>query len=76
MAYILTHALVFATSYLKVSGWQAGLSTGFWNWLGFVAPVTMGAVLWEGKPWGLWFLNAGYQLVNLLVMGVIIASWM
>lgn len=48
---------------------------GFWNWLGFVAPVTLGGVLWEGKPWKLWGLNNGYQLLSLLVMGVILALW-
>lgn len=48
---------------------------GFWNWLGFVAPVTLGAVLWEGKHWKLWFLNNGYYLVTLLLMGAVLALW-
>ena len=76
MAFVLSHALVFASTYLHESGVSAGLQTGFWNWLGFVAPVTIGVVLWEGKPWKLWFLLSGYWLVNLLVMGVILALWM
>lgn len=76
MAYVLSHVLVFATTYMQVSGWMAGLSSGFWMWLGFVAPVTVGSVLWDGKPWKLWFINAGYYLVALLVMGAIIAAWM
>ncbi|MEK7542332.1 MAG: DUF1761 domain-containing protein [Patescibacteria group bacterium] len=75
MAYVLAHALVFASSYFKISGVQAGLMVGFWNWLGFIAPVTLGAVLWEGKPVKLWFLNNGYYLVSLLIMGVILAVW-
>ena len=75
MAYVLAHALVFASTYLNVSGIWAGLMGGFWNWLGFVAPVTIGTVLWDGKPWKLWFINAGYWLVQLLVMGVILAAW-
>lgn len=75
MAYVLTHSLVFASAYLDAAGVQAGLMAGFWNWLGFVAPVTLGAVLWEGKPWKLWVLNNGYWLVSLLVMGVILALW-
>lgn len=41
----------------------------------FIAPVTLGVVLWEGKPWKLWVLNNGYQLLSLLVMGVILAIW-
>lgn len=45
---------------------------GFWNWLGFIAPVTLGVVLWEGKPWKLWVLHNAYYLLALLVMGVIL----
>lgn len=75
MAYVLAHALVFAEAYLKASGVSAGLMAGFWNWLGFIAPVTLGMVLWDGKPWKLWILNNGYHLLNLLIMGVILALW-
>ena len=75
MAYVLAHALVFASAYLKVNGVSAGLMAGFWNWLGFVAPVTLGAVLWEGKSPKLWVLNNGYYVVTLLLMGVILALW-
>lgn len=75
MAYVLAHSLVFAAAYLGVSGIKAGLQGGFWNWLGFVAPVTLGAILWEGKPWKLWFLNNAYWLLSLLIMGAILALW-
>ena len=75
MSYTLAHAIVFAGSYLNMSGVSAGLMGGFWNWLGFVAPVTVGVVLWENKPWKLWFITSGYYLVALMVMGVILAVW-
>jgi hypothetical protein len=76
MAYILSHNLVFGSSYLGTEGVVAGLNVGFWNWLGFVVPVTMGSVLWEGKSWKLWWLNVGYYLVSMLLMGIILAVWM
>lgn len=75
MSYVLAHALVFASAYLQVSGMAAGLMAGFWNWLGFIAPVTLGSVLWEGKPWKLYVLNNAYYIVSLLVMGAILAVW-
>lgn len=75
MSYVLAHALVFSSAYMSVSGVSAGLQVGFWNWLGFIAPVTLSSVLWEGKPWKLWLLNNGYYLVSLLLMGVILAQW-
>lgn len=75
MAYVLAHVLVFASTYMQVSGFQAGLSSAFWMWLGFIAPVGLGVVLWDGKPWKLFFLQSGYYLVGLLVMGAIIGAW-
>jgi len=41
MSYVLAHELIFASVYLKVSGVSAGLMCGFFNWLGFIAPVTL-----------------------------------
>src|SRR3989344_234051 len=67
MNYVLAHAIVFANAYLETEGVASGLVGGFWNWLGFIAPVTMGVVLWEGKSWGLWLINSGYYLVALSV---------
>jgi len=74
-SFVLSHELVFAMSYLKTSGVSAGLTTGFWNWFGFVAPITMGSQLWEKKPWKLYYINSGYWLVQLCLMGVILALW-
>ena len=75
MAFVLSHSLVFASAYLNESGIAAGLMSGFWNWLGFIAPVTIGVVLWEGKPWKLWAIIAGNWLVTLCAMGVILSLW-
>src|SRR3989344_4053159 len=66
MALVLGYFLVFTSYYLDITGISAGMQTGFFAWLGFVAPVTLGAVLWEGRPWKLWFLMNGYYLVALL----------
>lgn len=75
MSYVLAHALVFASAYLKVNGVSAGIEVGVWNWLGFIAPVTLGTVLWEGKSWKLWVLNNAYYLVTLSIMGIILSLW-
>ena len=75
MSYVLAHCIVFAGAYFAVSGVSAGLMSGFWNWLGFVVPVSAGVVLWEGKPWKLWFLNVSFWLVALLLMGALLAVW-
>lgn len=75
MSYVLAHALVFASAYLKATGVQAGLMAAVWNWLGFVLPVQIWQQLWEGKSWKLFLINGGHTLVGLLVMGVILSLW-
>lgn len=75
MAYVLAHSLVFAATFTQTSGYQAGLMVGFWSWLGFVAPVEMGSQLWEGKPWKLFWIQGGYYLASLCIMGIILAVW-
>lgn len=71
MAYVLAHVLDFA----KATTVQMGMQGAFWCWLGFIATTFMGKVLWENKPWKLYFLDTGHYLVNLLVMGSILAVW-
>ncbi len=71
MSYVLAHFVFYtgATSFIL------GMQTGFWIWLGFLATTTMGMVLWDNKPWSLYVLNNGYNLVVLLLMGGILAVW-
>jgi hypothetical protein len=75
MSYVFQHALVFASAYLKMSGVGGGLEAGFFNWLGFVAPVTIGIVTYQRKPFTLWLLQNAYWLLSLLVMGIILSAW-
>ena len=75
MGYVLYHSLIFASAYLKASGPTAGLMCGFWNWLGFIVPVTLNGVLWEKRSWKLWGFSVTYLLASLLLMGVILSVW-
>ena len=70
-AYILAHFVRYAGS---TSFWD-GVVTGFWIWLGFVAIAMAMNLMFEGRPWKLWQINAGYYLVVLLITGGILASW-
>lgn len=75
MAFVLAHSLEYASAYLGTVGVWAGIQVGFWSWLGFVAPVTLTSVLWEGKSWKLYFLNNAYYLVTLLAIGILLSIW-
>ena len=70
-AYVMAHFV----DYLSASTAKEAGMVGFWLWLGFVAPVTLGSVLWEGKSWSLWILNNAYQLVMLKMMAIILTLW-
>lgn len=54
---------------------NAALMFAFWLWLGFFATSNLGVVLWEQKKMELYYVNAGYNLVTLLVMAAILSSW-
>lgn len=44
-------------------------------WLGFSLPVYADVVLWDRKPWKLFFINAGFGLVSITFMAEIIRLW-
>lgn len=74
-------SLVTAAVLSMLVGWMgaktlnAGIAAGFWAWLGFVATVTLSAVLYAKMSWNLYILNNAYYLVSLAVMGAILAKW-
>ena len=71
-AYVLAHVMFLSQNFFQNPMLTTGLMTAFWMWLGFVMPVQVTDVLFGGKKWKLFAINTGYQLVTLLVMGVII----
>jgi len=75
MNFVLANDIIFSNTFLNIGGASGGMQSALWLWLGFVAPVSIGIVIWENKPWKLWFLNAGYYLFVLLVAGAIIGTW-
>jgi hypothetical protein len=71
MAFAMYHAIRYA--HVTTVPW--GLALGFLNWLGFVAVATVSTVTYEKRPAGLFWLHNGYNLISLMLMGVIIALW-
>jgi|ETNmetMinimDraft_2_1059921.scaffolds.fasta_scaffold07735_7 hypothetical protein len=72
--------LVMAYVYLYIMGMigyadvSSGVVLGFLLWVGFFATTLLGGVFWEGKPFNLYLINAGYQLVNLVAMGAVLGA--
>ena len=55
--------------------WQGGLHTGLFTGLFFIATALGVIYLFEQRPLKLWFINAGYQVVNFAAMGTIVGAW-
>ncbi len=70
-AWIMVHFVRYAGD---TTFWK-GIVTGFWLWLAFVAIILMTTVLFEGRSWNLWRINAGYWLVVLAINGGLLAAW-
>lgn len=73
--------LVIAFVLAQICAWRnattaaRGASVGVLLWLGIVCPVTLTTNLYEMRPANLFFINEGYVLVGLLVMGAILGAW-
>lgn len=61
--------LLFFTLLLQTAFWHAALMI----WVGFIVFQMTGIVFWEGRPWGLFVINAGYRLANLLLIGFVLS---
>lgn len=73
-AYILTHIIAFSLNFYHYPELQTGLTSAFWVWLGFVMPVQTADEIFGSKNWKLLAINTAYQLVSLLVMGVVLTA--
>jgi len=71
MAFVLVHAVVYAGA----TAFSQGLAVGFFNWIGFVAVSMLFSVNFEQRPFRLFLLNNGFQLITISVMGAILAVW-
>ncbi len=71
MIYILAHYV----DYMEAETASAGAETAFWPWLGFMVPLLVGSVLWDGKNFTVFAINAAHYLVAMLMAGVILATW-
>ena len=75
IAYMVVSALLAAYGLGLLFGGIGLVNGAIWGaliWLYFVAPVTAGAVFFQGRSWMWWAITAGYWLVGLIIMGAIV----
>lgn len=55
-------------------GMADGLMGAVFTWLGFIVPLNLNGVAFENKPWSMFFVNAGFYLVGLVVAAVLLVT--
>lgn len=70
--FMMSHVMALSENFYNYPPVMTGLTTAFFMWLGFVAPVQLTDVIFGSKKWKLFVINTGYQLTALLAMGVVI----
>ena len=71
VAFALLHMILWS----EASTFAAGAFIGFLAWLGFFAATQLPQGIYEGRPVKLFFINSGYWLVGLLIVGGLEAVW-
>lgn len=73
-AYVLFHVMTLSMNFFGYTAIMTGMTSAFWMWLGFVMPVQLtGVIFSNNKSFKLFAINTGYQLVVVLIMGLILA---
>ena len=71
MAYVMAH---FGIAW-GVFDWIGAIELAFWLWIGFSAVPMFGMYLWESRPFKAFAIVAGYWLIAMIVMSVILTLW-
>ncbi|EKD91033.1 MAG: hypothetical protein ACD_30C00049G0001 [uncultured bacterium] len=73
-AYILYHVMIMSMAFFGTDRVTTGLTSGFWMWLGFVMPTQTGNAIFGSdnkNKWQLLGIDTSYQLVGLMLMGLV-----
>ena len=73
--WVMAFVLAVLFSYAGVSTVLQGAFLGFLVWIGFLATLGLTAHIFSEKSFTTYLIDAGYQLVYAVVMGVILAAW-
>jgi hypothetical protein len=74
-SFLMAGAMAHMIYWADATEWDAGLLVAFICWLGFVCVANISTVTYEKRPFKLFALHNGYNLVSMLAMGEILALW-
>src|SRR5258708_5510445 len=73
--WLIALALAVLVGYLHLEHLSQGLKLGLLAWVGFAFPLGLMANMFTEKRITVFYIDTGYQLVYLLIMGAIITAW-
>jgi len=73
-AFLMAEVFAYAFAYADGSTSVDGIILGFWLWLGLIMPVNLSPVLWTNSSMKLFYIETGYYLVTIMVIGIIIGT--
>ena len=75
MGFVMYYALGFFAAFIGRLSVSGALLYGLFIWIGFIMPLEAGNAIWSGKSkklsWQMFLIMAGYQLVSILVAGLL-----
>ena len=74
-AFILSIVMTYVTQWAVVDGFGEGALVGIVMWAGFIISTSVTGGVFEGRPWGLIYINSGNSLLTFIVVGGIVSSF-
>ena len=71
LSFILAHFVIV----WDADNFGTGAFIGFISWLGFIVAPNFPQGIYENRPIGLFWINSGYWLVGITVVGGLLAAW-
>jgi hypothetical protein len=72
---VMAAAMALLIGRLGIGSVLGGIKLGVLCWVGFAATVGLTANMYSDKPLSAYLIDAGYQLVYMVIMGIILALW-
>ena len=72
---MLAYGIAWIMSYGGLHGIWWGAMLAMLIWITVIAPLMLSQTLYHNQPVKLWAIDAGFRLINTLIMGLIIGLW-
>jgi hypothetical protein len=71
----MAHVMAWLIHLTGASNWMYGMHIGALAWFGFALTLGLTAFVYSNKKFATFAIDAGYQLVYMLMMGAILGAW-